>query len=300
MAREKIGHVDVKSGVLFICDFGVLGVFGEEPKAARVATDAALARNETEVDYAGMEAVVVSGIAPGRYDVWSDPTDDDEGLRRAVTIEFAAAEKNVGPTRTIELGSVPVDMARLGLMDVAAVEHWNEAEPADGRADVVFWGLHEEEVAKRVEASKLDDDTYGFVDLPVRDAVLVGQRLDGLRREGELRFAFDFRPHTHPFFLLAQIRDSASESGVIDVGGHAMCGFMTTWGDGVFPVTVDVDAENQPIRCTITLATEEAIENMRAVNEGEDDDDESVEEDGDEDADESDEDDESGGGPLLQ
>jgi hypothetical protein len=303
MAREKIGHVDVKSGTLFICDFGLLGAFGDEPKGVRGAVDAAIAKSETEVEHAGVAAVVVNGIAPGRYVVWSDPTDDDEGLRRAVTIDFAPAEKSVTTARTIELGSVPVDMARLGVMDVGAIEHWNEAEPADGRADVVFWGLHEEEVAKRVEASKLDDDTYGFIDLPVRDAVLVGQRLEGLRRSGELRFAFDFRPHTHPFFLLAQIRESDAEAGVIEVGGHAMCGFMTTWGDGVFPVTLEVDAENQPIRCTITLATEEAIENMRAVNEGDDDEEdgeESHDEDADEDGDENEGDDDGGSGPLLQ
>ena len=300
MARERIGHIDVKSGALFVCDFGLLGAFGDEPKRARAAVEAALTKSETEVEHEGVEAVLVSGITPGRYDVWSEPTDDDEGLRRAVTIDFVSAGKTVTTARTIELGSVPVDMARIGVMDVGAIEHWNEGEPADGRADVVFWGLHEEEVAKRVEAPKLDDDTYGFVDLVVRDAVVIGSRLEALRQTGELRFAFDFRPHTHPFFLLAQIRDSGNEAGVIDVGGHAMCGFMTTWGDGVFPVTLEVDAEDKPIRCTITLATEEAIENMRAVNEDEDDD---ADEDADEEEDaedEGDEDEEDGGGNVLQ
>jgi hypothetical protein len=312
MGRERIGHVDVKSGALFICDFGLLGAFGDEPKRAREAVEAALAKKATEVEHEGVEAVLVDGIAPGRYDVWSEPLDDEEGMRRAVTIDFSpagASATSVTSARTIELGSVPVDMARLGVLDVRAIEHWNESEPADGRADVVFWGLHEEEVAKRVEAPKLDDDTYGFVDLAVRDAVVIGQRLEALREGGELRFAFDFRPHTHPFFLLAQIRESEGEAGVIEVGGHAVCGFMTTWGDGVFPVTLDVDGENKPIRVTITLATDEAIENMRAVNEDADEDEddgegEASEEDADDDAtDEDDADDdeeEGGGGTLLQ
>jgi hypothetical protein len=286
MGFARIGHVDVKSGILVICDFGLLSAFSEEPKAAQNAAHAAVAKGATEMDHAGVEAVVVGNLPAGRYTIYSDPLVDDEleGMRRAVIIEF---REGVKAARSIDLGSVPVDMARLGVMDVQALTAWNETSPADGKADIVFWGLHEDEVAKRFNAPKVDDDSFGFVDLPVKEAIGIAERLQALREGGELRFAFDFRPHTHPYFLLSQIRSSESESGVIDVGGFDVCGFMTTWGDGVFPVTLEVDAEGKPLRCTIVLATDDAMENMREVNQGED------EEDGDED--ESDEDDSDNG-----
>jgi hypothetical protein len=278
MALERIGHVDVKSGTLLAFDFGLITAFEGDANAAKAAVVAALEAGKSEFEHEGVEGVYVRGVPPGRYPVFSETLDDGEfeGMRKAVTIELA---EGVKAAKTVELGSVPVDMARLGVFDVDAVPHWNENEPADGKADIVFWGLHEEEVAKRFEAPKVDDDSYGFVDRPVAEAAAIGQKLDALRETGELRFAYDFRPHTHPYFLLAQIRANDNEAGVLDVGGYDCCGFMTTWGDGVFPVRLELDEAGKPLRCTILFATEDAMENMREVN---DDDDEDEDEDDDE------------------
>lgn len=264
MAVDRIGHVDVKSGMLLVFDFGLIGAF-EERTQAREAAIAALEAGSTEFEHNGVGGVVVRGIAPGRHSVFSESLEgfDIEGLRRSVIIDFAPGKT---AARTVELGSVPVDMARIGIFDVAAVEHWNESEPSDGKADVAFWGLHGEEVAKRFEAKPLGDETFGFADLPIDKAVQVAEKLNVLRNTGELRFAFDLRPHTDPFFLLAQLRENESEAGVITVGGYDVCGLMTTWGDGFFPVTLDLDESGAPLRTTILFATDEAKEAMRDVN----------------------------------
>jgi hypothetical protein len=45
-----------------------------------------------------------------------------------------------------------------------------------------------------------------------------------------------------------------------------MCAFMTTWGDGVFPVEIDRDAKGDVLSVRVVLATPEALANMDAVN----------------------------------
>lgn len=159
-----------------------------------------------------------------------------------------------------------MDCARIGLFDVDTVDQWNHSRPGDGRADIVFWGGDEEKVAERFEAPRLDDGTFGFIDRPVDEAVAIAEKLQVLRESGELRFAFDIRPHTDDFFILAQMRKSPTEAGVLEVGGRAVCGFMTTWGDGFFPASLELDVDDRPLRCLIHFATESNIEAMNEVN----------------------------------
>jgi hypothetical protein len=277
MSRERIGQVEIANGVLVVADFGLFGAFEEEPDAARAAVMEAVLAKETSLEHEGVTLVAVGGIPRGQYWVWSESFESEEfeGLRRSITIEIAEGAS----ARERTLGEVTVDRARLGVLDAGVLASWNESQPTDGKADIVFWGLHEQEVAKKFEAPKIDDDTFGFLNLPVREAIEIGKRLEALRGEGDLRFAFDFRPHSHPYFLLAQIRSNENEAGVIEVGNTSMCGFMTTWGDGVFPVILEESADGKPLRCTIVLATEQALANMRVVNENEEDLEDSDEED---------------------
>jgi hypothetical protein len=258
---ELLGHFDVKSGTVLLFDFGVIEAFAEKG-SARAAVIAALEAGKTEVPIVGyVTGTTIAGVTPGRYAVRGERFGDGEltGTLRSVTVDLS--NRSDTAARTVALGTLPVDCARLGVFDVAAIDHWNHSEPTDGKADVVFWGLHGEEVAKRFDASVVDDmggnKIYGFVDRPAANAAEIAERLHELRSTGELRFAFDFRPHTDAFAMLAQIRKGATESGTIEVGGHAVCGFMTSVGDGFFPATLEVDAEGRPLRCTITIVSEE-------------------------------------------
>ncbi len=264
MATELLGHVDVKSGALCLLDFGMAGAFSGSTAGAVAARQAAQ-RGEYAFTHDEVPAIVAPNLPPGRYPVSSVRIDQGPfaGLRQAVMVDFVP---NPQAARTIELGRVLVDNARLGLFDVDALQLWNEEHPVDGMADIVFWGLHEAEVAARFRAPKLGEDGSGWKNLPVAQAEAIGRDLDALKNSGQFRFAWDFRPHTHPYYLLAQMRQNPSEAGVLDVGGFLACGFMTSWGDGEFPVLIDLDAQNRPIRCGIFFATNEAMENMRAVN----------------------------------
>ena len=264
MGMEQLGHVDVKSGILCVLDFGMAGAFSGSPAGAQVARQT-VQRGAYAFEHEGVPTVAVPHLPPGRYPVSALRIDDGpyKGHLQAVMVDFVP---NPRAARTIELGRVIVDNARLGIFDADALGAWNENASADGLADIVFWGLHEKEVAARFNAPKVGDDGYGFVNLPVAHAEAIARDLDAAKASGQFRFAWDFRPHTHPFYLLAQIRKNATEAGVLDVGGYAVCGFMTSWGDGEFPVMMDLDAENRPIRCGLFLGTDQAKQNLEAVN----------------------------------
>jgi len=154
----------------------------------------------------------------------------------------------------------------VGLFDREALAEWNEHEPSDGLADVAFWGGDEDEVARRFGVGRIAEGVYGRENLPYAEAVELGRALHALRESRELRFAFDFRPHTHPFHLLAQIRAREDEAGTIELGGLTSCGLMTTWGDGWFPVELDVDAAERPLRLRVVFDTEQAEETLDAVD----------------------------------
>jgi hypothetical protein len=264
MAIEQLGHVDVKSGVLCVLDFGMAGAFSGSPAGAQAARQT-VQRGAYSFTHEGVPAIAVPHLPPGRYPVSSVRLDDGpfKGMRQAVMVDFVP---NPQAARTIELGRVVVDNARIGLFDADALGAWNENESADGLADVVFWGLHEKEVAARFNAKSLGSDGSGFQNLPVAHAEAIARDLEAAKASGQFRFAWDFRPHTHPFYLLAQLRKNANEGGVLDVGGFAVCGFMTSWGDGEFPVLIDLDAQNRPVRCGLFFATNEAMQNHQAVN----------------------------------
>ena len=173
--NQRLGHVDVKGGALVLVDFGLAAAFAA-PGAARAAADAALAAGKSAFELGGVSAVVVRDVPPGRYPVVCElvPSGEFEGMRRSIAIELVPKKK---AARRVALGAVPVDMARIGLFDVDALERWNEEAPADGKADIVFWGLHEEEVARRFQAPKVENDVYGFVDRPIAEASAIGLEL---------------------------------------------------------------------------------------------------------------------------
>ena len=75
----------------------------------------------------------------------------------------------------------------------------------------------------------------------------------------KFKFAFDYRPHTHDYYLLDQIRSSSTESGTINLDNTIACGFSTIWGDGAFPVFGEFNENNELIRIKIELGNEKII-----------------------------------------
>ena len=92
--------------------------------------------------------------------------------------------------------------------------------------------------------------------------------VDKLKAANHWLLAIDFRPHSHHFHALAAARKSKHGAGTIDVGGAKVCLFFTSWGDGVFPVYLDLDAARSAgPDCASSSNTADSMAAMHAVNE---------------------------------
>jgi hypothetical protein len=175
----------------------------------------------------------------------------EPGRWRCVSVEV---RPGLEVAKSEVLGQVMVDRARLLIGDVDALGSWVHEASLDGKADLVFWGADAEEAAKKFDAPLLPEGVHGWIDLPVDEAEARGEKVQALG----LKLAIDFRPHSHHFQLMAQVRASESESGTLTVGGARMCGFMTTWGDGMFPVIRELGPGGELVRFRIELSNDQA------------------------------------------
>jgi hypothetical protein len=219
------------------------------------------------VQFHGMSAVAV-GDSPGDrllpiLGEWM-PSGPYAGCWRRVWIEL----RDGAVANTRRIGDVYVDEARLMAVDADALGAWDDDKTQDGKADIVFWGRDAVAVAEDIGAPAVEDggqsEVFGWTELPFDDALALARRIDALHG-GERKFAFDFRPHTHHWQVMRDVRATPTQSGVLDLGGARLCMFMTTWGDGAFPVDVDFDAAGQILRVRIEVGCDEIVNRQRAL-----------------------------------
>ena len=142
--------------------------------------------------------------------------------------------------RSEKVGSVGVDYARLLIADVDALGEWQHEKSLDGLADYTFWGRDAEAAAHALHAPRLGADEFGWTDVRENLAQERGLAVENYREAKNLKFAADYRPHSHHWRVMKPTRVSRTESGTTEVGGATMCNFMTSWGDGLFEVYRDV------------------------------------------------------------
>jgi hypothetical protein len=120
----------------------------------------------------------------------------------------------------------------------------------DGKADVAFWGRDAEALARET-AAPLHGGEFGWRDLPLEEA---RSQLHALyEASAQHAVAIDYRPHSHHYHVMEQIRSTENMSGVLDIGGARLCAFHTGCGDGYFPVIRDLDGEGRLVRVRIDL-----------------------------------------------
>jgi hypothetical protein len=240
---EELGQITVPSGKLAIFDIGLVGYMPRE------ALEPAIVTCEVPRD----RPLIVTGtrVARGRFaDCWDH-----------VTIDLGHGDIY----NTKKLGEAGVDFARLVCMDHGALDHWQHDESLDGLADVVFWGRDEAQLASALKAPRTKEG-YGWIDLSLEDAEAKVFEAEILKADNKWLLNIDFRPHSHHFQALASARANASGAGTLSLAQTQMMLFFTSWGDGVFPIYLDLDHEDKPVRIRIQLATEESNAAMRSVN----------------------------------
>lgn len=218
-----------------------------------------------EIFFGGAWGTVITGLPTDReLAVVGErmPPGPDADRWRSVTLVCRPDGK---VARTEEVASVAVDEARMGIFDVDAIGAWQHERPLDGQADFVLWGRDAEELAREVNAPPLEEGGYGWLDLPIREAVQRGINAEDLRAARHLKLATDFRPHSHHYYIMKQVRATPTGSGNMDVGGAKTCTFHTSWGDGIYPVYRDLDAAGNLVQIRIDLGNEQIVERMRAL-----------------------------------
>lgn len=217
-----------------------------------------------ELQFHGMWAVAIGDVPTRELRAYGERMpagDPDEGRMRRVVL----ACRDTAVARSELVGCVMVDWARLMFVDVDAVGLWQDSESLDGSADFAFWGSDAERVARECGARSLDDETFGWVDMPVAEMEVLAASVLSQRDAHGLKLAADYRPHTHHYTLMEQIRASASASGEVTLGNARACGFSTSWGDGIFEVHRDLDGDGRLVNIRIELGTEKRQRLMRQV-----------------------------------
>jgi hypothetical protein len=238
-----LGAVTAPSGKLAVFDVGLVGYLPREALEPALVT--------IEVPRDRELAVVGRRVGKGRFaDCWDH-------------VAVRLADGDVASSR--KLGEAGVDFARLVCMDHRALDQWQHEDSLDGRADFVFWGRDADQLAKAMRAPATPEG-HGWSDLPVAEAEAKALQAERLKAEHHWLLATDFRPHSHHFHALAAARESEHGAGTIEVGGAKVCLFFTSWGDGVFPIFLDLDDRDRPLQIRVQLNTADSNAAMHAVN----------------------------------
>ena len=227
---DRLGEVTVPSGTLTVLDPGVISfVLSGELDEVPVVRVSGLPRDRP--------LPVVGERIEGQWR-WVAVACSDQ--------EIASSER---------VGEVIVDFARLLFCDESNDRKWVHEDSIDGLADFVFWGRDAEELAAAIGAPAQGDGEFGWRDLSLDEAVRLGSAAEDETERRGWKLATDFRPHSHHWRALEEVRGSELEAGTIAVDDLLVCLFMTSWGDGVFPVFVDRDAAGEVARLRVQFVT---------------------------------------------
>lgn len=219
-----------------------------------------------EIQIHGIGSIVVEGLPQSRdLPVYAVPMQEPTWADRWHCVIFEIREGNV-PERTVKIGDIGVDHARLMISDVEALAEWEHDETLDGLADFVFWGRDADVVATKFQAPKLEDNSFGWVNIAENKALALGRQALDYKHEAELLFATDYRPHSHHYQILKQIWSSELEAGQIGLGDCRSVGFTTSWGDGIFPVYAELGKEGCIQRIRIELGTKQIVQRTEQLN----------------------------------
>lgn len=240
---ELLGAITCPSGKLAIFDIGLHGYL------PRPALEPAIVKANVPADRE--LSVVGARVGRGRFaDCWDH-------------ISVVVGDGEVHASK--KLGEAGVDFARLVCVDHTALDQWQHDDSLDGLADVMFWGRDEKQLASVMRAPRTRDG-YGWSNLTIAAAEAKLIEAERKKAENKWLLATDFRPHSHHFHALAAARANPKGAGEIELGGSRMLLFFTSWGDGVYPIYLDTDHDDRPVRVRIQLATEESNAAMRTVN----------------------------------
>ncbi|MEU4087706.1 hypothetical protein [Streptomyces aureus] len=229
---------------------------GREPHARRARRTAAEGGGSFLMF--GVPVVAVGGVPRDRsLPVLASRVDFGDGVGPRWS-EISVRMSEAPAESSMVLGDIGVDWARVLFGDADALDAWQHNEPVDGSADVAFWGAAAEEAAALFAAPELgepgEDGVRGWTGLAVAEAMKKARALLAWKEDTGRRMMVDFRPHSHHWQVMRQIRASEVEAGTVDVGNARMLCTMTSWGDGYFPVSADLDGSGAVVAVRVSFS----------------------------------------------
>ncbi|MFC8825762.1 hypothetical protein ACFT9I_10435 [Streptomyces sp. NPDC057137] len=206
----------------------------------------------------GVPVVAVGGVPRDRHlPVLASRGDSGDGVGSRWS-EMTVRMSDAPVESSVPLGDVGVDWARVLFGDADALNAWQHDEPVDGLADVAFWGAAADEAGATFAAPELgepgEDGVRGWTGLAVAEAMEKARAVQSWKEETGHRMMVDFRPHSHHWQVMRQVRASDVGAGTADIGDARLLCAMTSWGDGYFPVSADFDASGAIVAVRVSFA----------------------------------------------
>ncbi|MER6300726.1 hypothetical protein ABT247_14320 [Kitasatospora sp. NPDC001539] len=270
-----LGSVDAPSGVLVLGMAGWIDFWREldEPLPERARAAASAGGGHLREELCEAVAVPAADDRPLRVRASTSPSPFDEEptiatLEIALGLPWPEAADRSAPIR---LGDLPVDRCGMAIGDAVGLHAWTgmEDEPADGLADLFYWGLYEDDAHARFGGERIAqygvDGPHGWLDLPLAEAAARAAELsawrDRLHGRG-LMVSIDKHTDYHRFRRAGW--HHPLHVGAIEVGGCRVLGIEWDQGDHsvrhhggrdadqVYPVTLEADdAGEMAMRWTI-------------------------------------------------
>lgn len=201
----------------------------------------------------GVPVVAVGGLPTDRK-LPVEATRRDYGDLGVRWQDISVLVSDEPPTRSTLLGQIGVDWARFVFADADALNSWKHHRPIDGLADVAFWGASEAEAAADLGAAQLPEGVSGWENMGLERAFERYESIETWLAAGpDRRVKIDFRPHSHHYQVMREVRASDNEAGTVEVAGAEILFAMTSWGDGWFTAYADYDAADNLVAVRIDL-----------------------------------------------
>lgn len=270
-----LGSVDAPSGVLVLGMAGWIDYWRElgQPLSERARAAAATGGGPLRESLCEAVAVPAAADRPLKVRATASPSPFDEAPTIA-TLEISLGvpwPRTVNRSVPVRLGDLPVDRCGMVIGDAAVLDTWTgmDGAPADGLADVFYWGRYADDAQARFGGERIAKHgvagPHGWLDLPLAEAAARASELtswcDRLHGKG-LMVSIDKHTDDHRFRRAGW--HHPLRAGAIEVGGCQVLGIEWDQGDHsmrhrgerhadqVYPVTLEADeAGGTAMRWTI-------------------------------------------------
>ncbi|GAA2753007.1 hypothetical protein [Kitasatospora cinereorecta] len=261
-----LGSVTAPSGVLVLGMALWIDYWPElgRPLSERARTVAAPGGGHFQEQECEAVAVPAADDRPLRVRACTSPSPfDEEPTIAALEVSLHLPwPETADPSVPVRLGDLPVDRCGMVIGDASGLDVWTgmDGEPADGLADVFYWGRYADDAHAQFGGERIAqygvEGPHGWLDLPLAEAAARAAELTAWRdREYGRGLLVSIDKHTDDHRFRQAGWQHPLHVGAIEVGGCQVLGIEWDQGDHsirhhgergagqVYPVTLHADRD---------------------------------------------------------